>query len=150
MRRAKSILLMFSLALMSLSQVTQAAESSPKGNGRPWPPGFAHNASAETDIKILNNAPQTPAMQELFAVARQALGAIAEKGKHLKKITFGRGSVIFPEDVERLKAALPGVEVITEPYDKALHGNKFYGPRLKGLMSAEEYARLEKLAGPAK
>ena len=89
-------------------------------------------------------------INELFLTWDKGLGAIAEKGKHLKKITFGRGSVIFPEDVERLKAALPGVEVISEPYDKALHGSKFYGPRLKGLMSAEEYARLEKLAGPAK
>jgi len=89
-------------------------------------------------------------INELFLTWDKGLGAIAEKGKHLKKITFGRGSVIFPEDVERLKTALPGVEVISEPYDKALHGSKFYGPRLKGLMSAEEYARLEKLAGPAK
>jgi len=89
-------------------------------------------------------------INELFLTWDKGLGAIAGKGKHLKKITFGRGSVIFPEDVERLKTALPGVEVISEPYDKALHGSKFYGPRLKGLMSAEEYARLEKLAGPAK
>jgi hypothetical protein len=89
-------------------------------------------------------------INELFLTWDKGLGAIAEKGRHLKKITFGRGSVIFPEDVERLKAALPGVEVISEPYDKALHGSKFYGPRLKGLMSAEEYARFEKLAGPAK
>ena len=89
-------------------------------------------------------------VNELFLSWDKGLSAIAEKGKHLKKIAFGRGSVIFPEDVERLKAALPGVEVITEPYDRALHGSKYYGPRLKGLMSAEEFARLEKLAGPAK
>jgi len=89
-------------------------------------------------------------INELFLTWDKGLGAIAEKGKHLKKLTFGRGSVIFPEDVERLKTALPGVEVISEPYERALHGSKFYGPRLKGLMSAEEYARLEKLAGPAK
>lgn len=89
-------------------------------------------------------------IHELFLTWDKGLIAIAEKGKHLKRLAFGRGSVIFPEDVDRLKAALPGVEVITEPYDRALHGSKFYGPRLKGLMSAEEYARLEKLAGPAK
>ena len=89
-------------------------------------------------------------INELFLTWGKGLGAIAEKGKHLQKIIFGRGSVIFPEDVERLKTALPGVEVISEPYERALHGSKFYGPRLKGLMSAEEYARLEKLAGPAK
>lgn len=89
-------------------------------------------------------------IHELFLTWDKGLGAIAQKGKHLKRLVFGRGSVIFPEDVERLKAALPGVEVITEPYDQALHGSKYYGPRLKALMSAEEFARLEKLAGPAK
>lgn len=63
---------------MSLGLVAQAADraSSPKGNNdRPWPPGFPHNAQAEVDTRILNNAPQTPAVQEMFAVARTALAA---------------------------------------------------------------------------
>jgi len=56
---------------------------------------------------------------------------------------------VFPEDLAKLKAALPTVEITTVPYDKLLHGSlaeKYYAPRLKRLMTAEEYARLEQLA----
>ncbi len=90
-------------------------------------------------------------VDELFLTWDNSLGAIAEKGKHLKRIVFGNGSVIFPEDAERLKAALPETEIVLEPYHDVLHGRygKFYGPRLKGLMTPEEFARLEELAKSA-
>ena len=45
-----------------------------------------------------------------------------------------------------LVAAMPKVEITTEPYNKVLLGNKYFAPRLKALMTAEEYARLEQLA----
>jgi len=88
-------------------------------------------------------------VNELFLTWDNSLAAIADNGKHLKRMVFGRGSVVFPEDVERLKAALPSVEVIVEPYDRALNANRNYAPRLKGLMTPEEFSRLEELAAAA-
>jgi len=49
-------------------------------------------------------------------------------------------------DLLPLVAAMPKVEITSLPYNKVLHGNAYFPPRLKALMTAEEYARLEKLA----
>jgi hypothetical protein len=151
---------MMNLRSLTLNHVPVTAEGMAALSQHPKLESFTVGAQHNTikGLSWYDGLPQLAAIptlrelviHELFLTWDKGLGAIAQKGKHLKRLVFGRGSVIFPEDVERLKAALPGVEVITEPYDKALHGSKYYGPRLKGLMSAEEFARLEKLAGPAK
>ncbi len=86
-------------------------------------------------------------IQEAFLKWDNGLSTIAEKGSKLEKIEFGRGSVVFPDDIDRLKKALPNAEIVTETYDQALHGNKFYESRLKAVMTKDEFARLLELAG---
>jgi len=89
-------------------------------------------------------------INELYLTWDNALAKVAENGSHLKKLVIGRGAVLFPEDARKVRAALPGLELVIEPYDRALHGSKYYGPRLKTLMTAEEFARLEALASSEK
>jgi len=86
-------------------------------------------------------------INETFLSWEKGLKALSKAAGPLKKINFGFGAAVFPEDLEKLKAALPKVEITTESYNKVLLGNKFFAPRLKALMTAEEYARLEQLAG---
>jgi len=88
-------------------------------------------------------------INETFLTWEKGLEALSKAAGPLKKINFGFGAAVFPEDLAKLKAALHKVEITTVPYDKLLHGSvaqKYYAPRLKRLMTAEEYARLEKLA----
>lgn len=88
-------------------------------------------------------------INETFLTWDKGLEALSKAAGPLKKINFGFGAAVFPEDLAKLKAALPTVEITTVPYDKLLHGSvaeKYYAPRLKRLMTAEEYARLEQLA----
>jgi len=89
-------------------------------------------------------------INELYLSWDNALAKVAENGSHLKKLVFGRGAVLFPEDAKKVRAALPGLELVIEPYARALHGNKLYAARLKTLMTAEEFARLEALASSEK
>ena len=88
-------------------------------------------------------------INETFLTWDKGLEALSQAAGPLKKINFGFGAAVFPEDLAKLKAALPKVEITTVPYDKLLHGSvaqTYYAPRLKRLMTAEEYARLEQLA----
>ena len=85
-------------------------------------------------------------INETFLSWEKGLEALSKAAGPLKKINFGFGAAVLPEDLEKLKAALPKVEITTEPYNKVLLGNKYFAPRLKALMTAEEYARLEQLA----
>ena len=85
-------------------------------------------------------------IREVFLTWDTGLQQIAEKGEKLKRIEFGRGSVVFPEDAERLRQQLPQAEIVIEPYDRALNGNKHYAQRLRVLMTEEQFARLEQLA----
>ena len=86
-------------------------------------------------------------INETFLTWEKGLEALSKAAGPLKKINFGFGAAVLPEDLAKLKAALPKVEITTLPYSKVLHGNHFFAPRLKALMTAEEYARLEQLAG---
>jgi len=85
-------------------------------------------------------------INETFLTWDKGMEALSKAAGPLKKINFGFGAAVFPEDLAKLKAALPKVEITTLPYNKVLHGNAYFPPRLKALMTAEEYARLEKLA----
>jgi len=85
-------------------------------------------------------------IREVFLTWDTGLNHVAEKGAKLKRVEFGRGSVIFPEDAERLRQALPGAEIVIEPYDRALNGNKRYADRLRALMTPEQFTQLQKLA----
>jgi hypothetical protein len=89
-------------------------------------------------------------IREVFLTWDSGLRVISEKGAKLKRVEFGRGSVVFPEDAKRLREALPGAEIVIEPYDRALNGNKHYAERLRALMTAEQFAELKKLAGEYK
>ena len=85
-------------------------------------------------------------INETFLTWEKGLEALSKAAGPLKKINFGFGAAVLPEDLAKLKAALPKVEITTLPYNKVLHGSEYFPPRLKALMTAEEYARLEKLA----
>ena len=90
---------------------------------------------------------QELSIREAFLTWDTGLQQIAEKGKKLKHVEFGRGSVIFPENAKRLRDALPDAEIVIEPYNRVLNGNKYYADRLRALMTDEQFAELERLAG---
>jgi len=112
-----------------------------------------HGDSWQAMIPFIMDLPglQELSIREVFLTWETGLSVIAEKGAaKLKRIEFGRGSVIFPEDTERLRKSLPNAEIVLEPYDRALNGNKRYADRLRALMSAEQFAQLQKLAADKK
>jgi len=110
-----------------------------------------HQASLYDLLPLVATMPKVEELtiNETFLTWDKGLEALSKPVGPLKKINFGFGAAVFPEDLAKLKAALPTVEITTVPYDKLLHGSlaeKYYAPRLKRLMTAEEYARLEQLA----
>lgn len=115
--------------------------------------GLSHDMGRNTKLATViplvmaNPNLQRLFIQEAFLKWDNGLSTIAEKGSNLEKIEFGRGTVVFPEDIDRLKKALLNAEIVTESYDRALHGNKFYESRLKAVMTKDEFARLVELAG---
>jgi hypothetical protein len=110
-----------------------------------------HQASWHDLLPLVAAMPKVEELtiNETFLTWDKGLEALSKAAGPLKKINFGFGAAVFPEDLAKLKAALPTVEITTVPYDKLLHGSiaeTYYAPRLKRLMTAEEYARLEQLA----
>jgi len=93
--------------------------------------GTSHDTQAKLKTQaILQHVMELPSLsslsvQEAFLKWDTGLATIAAKGGKLRRIEFGRGSVVFPEDVDRLKQALPNAAIVTEPYARALRGNKF-------------------------